>query len=177
METLFIIALTIPAATVAAGMSINKEQQFHNRLLFSLIIAIEVGIMHYLGMLLGGSFMHLLSDYQKAVVLVLSFAIMFRMLTDTLAIKKGQKIFLSTKIKTILLLGLATGINPFIAGLFHEFFPLGNDLAPLWIASSAFIWGLLSASIKFTPVKLIANSLLNLIGCIIILICGIIYVI
>lgn len=173
----FIIALTFPVATIATSFSIEDNEKWGRNLMFSLILALGQGVMYSLGSLLGGTFMHIVADYSKWIILGLCFIIAFRMILDIFKIKKGSNLFLIEKKKHLLLLSIALGINTFIAGLMADFFqPFGNLITYLLIISG-FIWSIIAIIVPFSKIKLIFNSLLNLIFAIIILIIGLTFVI
>lgn len=176
-DILFIIALTFPVATTATGFSVEDNRKWGRNLMFSLILALGQGVMYSLGSLLGGTFMHIVADYSKWIIFGLCFIITFRMILNTFKIKKGGNLFLIEKKKHLLLLSIALGINTFIAGLMADFFqPFGNLMTYL-LMIAGFIWSILAIIVPFSKIKLIFNSLLNLIFALIILIIGLTFII
>ena len=108
----------------------NNEQSWGRNLIYALILALGQGLMYYLGGLLGGTFMHLLTKLSKWVVLALCFSIYYRMLINTLKIKKGENLYFVQNKKQIILLSIALGVNTFIAGLMTEFYEPFQNITP-----------------------------------------------
>lgn len=167
----------MPAASAAAGINVEKEQHWTKNMLFSFVVASCIALLYECGTLLGSSFIYILRDFDKAVVICLCAAIAFRMILDTLSIKNGRKIIVPQKTRDMFLLGLVSGINAFLAGLFHEFWPLSERPAFLYIGLAAFVWALIFTFVRFSQTKLLLNSFINLVSALIILISGIIYII
>lgn len=169
LNVLFLIALTFPVAVASTAFSINNEQlstnslQFGQKLMFALILALGQGVMYTLGSLLGGTFMHMLGEYSQWVILVLCFAIYYRMFINTLKIKKGANLYFVQTKKQLLLLSIALGVNAFVAGLMEEFYQPFQNLTPYLLMAVAFVWALAEMLIPFSKMKLTINSLLNLI--------------
>lgn len=169
MNIIFIIALTFPVAVASTAFGINNEQltinnfnfNFGKKLMFALILALGQGVMYVLGTLLGGTFMHTLSSLSEWVVLALCFSIAFRMLLDTMKIRKGGNLFFVETKKHLLLLSIALGVNAFIAGLMFDFLPLFQNLTPYLLIVAGFVWSMAAMLIPFSQMKLTLNSLLN----------------
>ncbi len=180
LNILFIIALTFPvaAASTAFGsinneqLTINNGQPWGRNLIYALILALGQGVMYYLGGLLGGTFMHLLTKLSKWVVLALCFSIYYRMLINTLKIKKGENLYFVQNKKQIILLSVALGVNTFIAGLMTEFYEPFQNITPYILIGVSFVWSLIGMIIPFSKMKLTLNSLLNLIFAFVILAVG-----
>ena len=185
LDILFIIALTFPvaAASTAFGsinneqLTINNEQSWGRNLMYALILALGQGLMYYLGGLLGGTFMHLLTKLSKWVVLALCFSIYYRMLINTLKIKKGENLYFVQNKKQIILLSIALGVNTFIAGLMTEFYEPFQNITPYILIGVSFVWSLIEMIVPFSKMKLTFNSLLNLIFAFVILAVGLLCII
>lgn len=183
ISILFIIALTFPVAVASTAFGIDNLQtttsnlQLSKKLMFALILALGQGVMYSLGSLLGGAFMHTVAKFSQWIVFVLCFYIAFRMLMETIKIKKGANLFFIEKKKQLLLLSIALGVNSFIAGLIAEFLPLFQNLTPYIIMAAAFVWAIVSIMIPFSKMKLTVNSLLNLLFSAVVAVMGMIYLI
>lgn len=177
INILFIIALTFPVAVASTAFGIQEKKEWGRNLMFALILALGQGVMYSLGGLLGGTFMHLMASYSKWIVLALCFSVSFRMLIDTLKIKKGENLFLIESKKHLLLLSIALGVNSFIVGLMSDFYPLFQKLTPYILMAAAFLWSMIAVAIPFSKMKLTVNSLLNVIFAALILVSGLIVLI
>ena len=139
INILFIIALTFPVAVSSTAFGVSKENKSWSRnLMFALILALGQGVMYSLGSLLGGTFMHLLTSLSKWIVLALCFSVSFRMLIDTLKIRKGDNLLFIESKKHLLLLSIALGVNCFIIGMTSEFFQPFQNLTSYIIMIAAF---------------------------------------
>lgn len=180
LDILFIIALTFPvaAASTAFGsinneqLKINNEQRWGRNLMFALVLALGQGLMYYLGSLLGGTFMHLLTKLSKWIIFAFCFSIFYRMLMNTLKIRKGENLYFIQNMKQLLLLSIALGVNAFIAGLMTEFYVPFPNITPCMMIGVAFVWSVVSMMIPFSKMKLTFNSLINFISALIILVKG-----
>ena len=183
LNILFILALTFPVAVASTAFGIDNLQtttsnmQLSKKLMFALILALGQGVMYSLGSLLGGAFMHTVAKFSQWIVFVLCFYIAFRMLMETIKIKKGANLFFIEKKKHLLLLSIALGVNAFIAGLIAEFLTLFQNLTPYIIMAAAFVWSMISMLIPFSKMKLTLNSLLNLIFSVVIAVVAMLFMI
>lgn len=185
LNILFIIALTFPVAVASTAFSkidneqlaINNVQSFGRNLMTALILALGQGVMYVLGSLLGGTFMHLLERISQWIVLALCFSIYYRMLINTLKIKKGENLYFIQTKKQLLLLSIALGINSFIAGLMAEFYLPFQNVTSYVIMAVAFAWSVVMMLIPFSKMKLTFNSLMNLILAFVILVKGILSIV
>ena len=176
MNYVFVIALTFCVCSASTAFNINQKNGWWRNLLSVLALAAGQGLMYWLGALLGGTFMYKFAGFAKAIVLVFCFMIAFRMILDTLKIKTGKNLFFIDKPKQIIILAIALGINALIAGLIagEAFLPLFGKTTPLYIFGIALIWGLIGISTKFTPAKLLVNSLLNVLAALAVLATGLV---
>lgn len=148
-------------------------------MLFVCALAAGQGLMYWLGSLLGGTFMHKFAGFAKVIVMIFCFMIAFRMVTDTLKIKSGKNLFLIDKPKQLIILSIALGVNPLIAGLIagEAFLPLFGKTTPIILIGLSLIWGLIGIGTKFSQTKLLINSLLNIASALAILATGIVAII
>lgn len=171
------MALAFPVAIAAAAFNADGGKQWGKHLLFAFVMGLGQGLMYELGSILGNRFMYLIENLSKIIVVALCLAISFRMLTDTLKIRKGGGLFFIEKPKQLILLAIATGINAFIAGLMTEFYlPLGKYTF-CFVALAGLVWGLLSIATPFSRMKLTFYSFLNLIFSIVVFASGIVFII
>ena len=185
LNILFIIALTFPVAVASTAFSaidneqlaINNVQSLGRNLMFALILALGQGVMYVLGSLLGGTFMHMLEKISEWIVLALCFSIYYRMLINTLKIKKGENLYFIQTKKQLLLLSIALGINSFIAGLMAEFYMPFQNLTPYILMAVAFVLSVIEMFVPFSKMKLTFNSFMNLILAFVILAKGILFLI
>ena len=185
LNILFIIALTFPVAAASTAFSkidneqltINNEYGIGRKLIYALVLALGQGLMYYLGSLLGGTFMHMLEKISEWIVLALCFAIYYRMLINTLKIKKGENLYFVQNKKQIILLSIALGVNAFIAGLMTEFYLPFQNMTSYIIMAVAFVLSIVEMLVPFSKMKLTFNSLLNLILSFLILAKGILEII
>lgn len=171
---LFTLAVTFPVMVSSNSLSLNSQQKSGKKLMFLLMMAVIQAVMWILGKLLGSTFMHLISDYARYVPFVLCLLIAFRMFMDTIKIKKGGNVFVIDNVKELTFLSIASGINVFFVGLVYEYLTLFGGVTPLVIALMSFIWGIVGAFIPFSNIKLLTNSLLNLVFSILICVIGIV---
>lgn len=172
----FIIALTFCVETASTAFNVETKNKWGRNFLFVCALAFGQALFYFLGGLLGGTFMPKFDSIAKIVVLVLCFMIAFRTIMDTLKIKNGKNLFLIDKKKHLLILAIALGINPFIAGLMSNeaFLPLLGDMTPVYIFGCGIIWGLIGIGTKFSQTKLLINSLGNVMAALAILTVGIV---
>ena len=169
---IFIFALTFPVAVSSNAFSLDMQQRLGKKIFFLVLLSIIQAVMWLLGRLLGSSFMHLLSDYAKFVPVVLCFIVMFSMLLDTIKIRNGGNLFVVVNVTQMSFLSVALGINTFFVGLGYEYFPLCGDITPLVILIAALVWAFSEAFTPFSKIKLLINSLLNLVFSLVILVMG-----
>lgn len=184
LNILFIIALTSPvavASTVLGMKGIMPGEDKNNsscaaewgrNLVFALVLALAQGVMYILGDLLGSTFMHLMESLSKWIVFALCFSIFYRMLMNTLKIRRGDNLYFVQNPKQLILLSIALGVNAFIAGMMTEFYEPFSNLTPCVIAGVAFLWSLISMTMPFSQIRLTYNSLLNVVSAFIILMKG-----
>lgn len=179
MNFVFIIALTFCVETAATAFNVEEKNSWGRNMLFISVLALGQGLMYWLGSLLGGTFMHMVEQFSKIIVIALCLAIAFRMTLDTLKIKNGKNLFLIDDIKHLIFLTIALGFNALIAGLMasEPFLPLFGKTTPLYIIAASLLWGIVGISTKFSPIKLIINSLLNMIAALSVLATGIVAII
>lgn len=179
LSIIFIIALTFCVETASTAFNVEAKNGWGRNFLFVCTLAFGQALFYFLGGLLGGTFMPKFDSIAKIVVLVLCFMIAFRTIMDTLKIKSGKNLFLIDKKKHLLILAIALGINPFIAGLMSvdKFLPLLGNITPLYIFGLGIIWGLIGIGTKFSKTKLLINSLGNVLAALAILTVGIITII
>ena len=167
---LFIIALTFPVAVASTVFSIKNDQlaignlQLGRKLTAALVLALGQGVMYKLGCLLGGTFMHNMAKHSQWMVLIICFSIAYRMVMNTLKIRKGSNLYFVDTIKHLLLLSVATGVNAFIAGLMYDFLPLFQNMTPAVLVAAGFVWSVVAMLIPFSKMKLTFNSLVNLVS-------------
>lgn len=179
MNILFIISLTFCVCVASTAFNIEKKNGWWRNMLFVCVLAAGQGLMYWLGSLLGGTFMYKFEGFAKVIVLLLCFMIAFRMVMDTLKIKNGKNLFLIDKPKQLIILSIALGVNPLIAGLIagEAFLPLFGKTTPILLIGLSLIWGLIGIGTKFTQTKLLINSLLNIASALAILATGIVAII
>lgn len=176
MSITFIIALTFGVCVASTAFNIEKKNGWGRNFLFVCVLALGQGLMYWLGSLLGGAFMGKVDSIAKIMTLVLCFAIAFRMIMDTLKIKSGKNLFLIDKPKQLIILAAALGVNPLIAGLLagEAFLPLYGKMTALIIFALSLVWGLIGIGTRFSPIKLLLNSLGNIVAALVILATGIV---
>jgi len=179
MDIVFVIALTFCVEIASTAFNIEKKNGWGRNFLFVCALAAGQGLMYWLGSLLGGAFFHRFEGYAKIVVIVLCFMIAFRMTLDTLKIKSGKNLFLIDKPKQLVFLSIALGINVLIAGLMagEAFLPLFGKITPIIICAVSLVWGLIGIGTKFSPAKLLLNSLGNFLAALAVLIAGIVAIV
>ena len=116
--------------------------------------------------------MHLLTKLSKWIIFALCFSVAYRMLLNTLKIKKGENLYFIETKKQLLLLSIALGVNAFIVGLMYEFMPMFHYYTSCIMMIVAFVWAIVMMLIPFSKMKLTFNSLLNLIFAAVILVRG-----
>jgi len=176
MNLVFVISLTFCVCVASTAFNIEKKNGWWRNLLFVCALAAGQGLMYWLGLLLGGTFMYKFESFAKVVVLLICFMIAFRMVMDTLKIKSGKNLFLIDKPKHLIILSIALGINTLLAGLIagDAFLPLVGKTTPLLLIGISLVWGLIGIGTKFSQTKLLINSLLNLVAALAILATGIV---
>ena len=179
MSFIFIIALTFCVEIASTAFNIEDKNRWGRNFIFVCTLAAGQGLMYLLGSLLGGTFMHTVERFSEIVVIVLCFVIAFRMILDTLKIKSGKNLFLIDDLKHLVFLAIALGFNALIAGLManEPFLPLFGKITPLYIIAASLCWGIIGISTKFSPIKLIINSLINMIMALAVLASGIMAII
>ncbi len=174
MNYVFVIALTFCVCVASTAFNIEKKNGWWRNMLFVCALAAGQGLMYWLGSLLGGTFMYKFAGYAKVITIIICFMITFRMMMDTLKIKSGKNLFLIDKPRQLIILAIALGVNALIAGLIasEAFLPLFGAVTPLYIIGFSLIWGLIGIGTKFSPAKLLINSLLNVLAALAILAAG-----
>ena len=176
MNYVFVISLTFCVCVASTAFNIEKKNGWWRNMLFVCALAAGQGLMYWLGSLLGGTFMYKFESFAKVIVLLLCFMIAFRMMMDTLKIKGGKNLFLIDKPKQLVFLAIALGINALIAGLMagESFLSLFGKTTPLILLGTSLIWGLIGIGTKFSQIKLLINSLLNVIAALLVLATGLV---
>ena len=179
MDFVFVISLTFSVCIASSGFNVDKRNSWWRCMGYVAALSAGQGLMYWLGALLGGTFMNSFASFPKTMVLILCFMLAFRMFTDTLKIKNGRNLFFITKTKQLIFLSLALGVNALIAGLMAGdlFLPLFGEITPLLIMGMSLIWGLIAIGTKFSPKKLVINSLVNLMAALLVLVTGIVAII
>jgi len=179
MDYVFVIALTFCVCVASTAFNLDKKSSWWRNMMLVCALAAGQGLMYWLGSLLGGTFMGVFAGFPKVVVLILCFMIAFRMMMDTLKIKSGKNLFFIDKLGQLFFLAIALGVNALIAGLMagEMFLPLFGGMTPLLLIGLALIWGFIGIGTKFSPSKLLINSLLNIAAALSILATGIVAII
>lgn len=179
MNYVFVVALTFSVCVASTAFNIEKKNGWWRNMLFVCALAAGQGLMYWLGSLLGGTFMYKFESFAKVIVLIICFMITFRMMMDTLKIKSGKNLFLIDKPKQLIILAIALGVNPLIAGLIagEAFLPLFGKTTPIILIGLSLIWGLIGIGTKFSQTKLLINSLLNIVAALAILTTGLLSII
>lgn len=176
LKIIFIIALAFSIEPAATAFNVETKNSWNRNFLFVTVLAFGQGLMYFLGSLLGETFMPKFDSIAKIVVAALCFMIAFRTFMDTLKIKNGKNLFFIDKKKHLMILAIALGFNPFIAGLMANdaFLPLFGNVTPLYLFGAGMVWGLIGIGTGFSQIKLIINSLVNVMAALAILTVGII---
>lgn len=172
---LFVLALSYNVFPLALGLNRDRRNSHLLNVFHALVFGLIQGIMYWLGVLLGGTFMHLLEDSQKIVVLGVITAVAIRMVLESLKIRRGERLFSFDNYVKFAVMGIAAGINTLIIGMTASYLsPFGN-LLPLLLVIAGFAWSIAGISMNLSRNNIILSSLLHLVGGIYLFIFALLY--
>jgi len=179
VDIVFVIALTFCVESASTAFNVEKKNGWWRNMLFVSALAVGQGLMYWLGSLLGSTFMHTVERFSEVIVIALCSVIAFRMILDTLKIKSGKNLFLIDDLKHLVFLAIALGFNALIAGLMasEPFLPLFGKITPLYVIAASLCWGIIGISTKFSPIKLIINSFINVMAALAVLASGVVAIV
>jgi putative Mn2+ efflux pump MntP len=172
---LFIIALAYNVFPLALGLNRDRRTPHVINVFHALIFGLIQGIMYWLGIILGSTFIHLLEEQQNAVVLGLLVAVSVRMAIESFKIRKGERLFSFDNYVKFVVMGVAAGINTFIIGMTAPYLSPFGVLMPFLLVIAGFAWSIAGISMNLSRKNIILSSLLHLLGSIYLFVFGLIY--
>lgn len=172
---LFVLALSYNVFPLALGLNRDRRSPHLLNVFHALVFGLIQGIMYWLGVLLGDTFMHLLEDTQKVVVLGVITAVAIRMVLESLKIRKGERLYSFDNYVKFVVMGIAAGINTFIIGMTASYLSPFGSLLPLLLVLAGFAWSIAGISMNLSRNNIILSSLLHLAGGIYLFIFALVY--
>lgn len=175
LTILFILALAYNVFPLALGLNRDRRTPHLVNVFHALIFGLLQGILYWVGVLLGDTFMHLLDQQQKLVVFGLLAAVGVRMFLEALKIRRGERLFSFDNYVKFMVMGIAAGINTMIVGMAASYYTPFGFFAPLLLVAAGFAWSIAGISMNLSRKNIILSSLIHLIAGIYLLFFGLLY--
>jgi len=159
VSIIILFLLSFQVMPVALGMEMQKESFFK---LFNGILYLVLGqlALFLLGIWLGNSFMHLLSNIRTYVLFFGFFLIGVRFSMEAFKVRKGERTYVVGKSTTYILPAVAQAVNTFLAGILFYFFPVNLTRDIIYLSFFSLFFAVLFALVKNKKLALSAVSLL-----------------
>lgn len=175
LTILFILALAYNVFPLALGLNRDRRTPHLVNVFHALIFGLLQGILYWVGVLLGDTFMHLLDQQQKLVVFGILAAVGVRMFLEALKIRRGERLFSFDNYVKFMVMGIAAGINTMIVGMAASYYTPFGMLAPLLLVAAGFAWSIAGISMNLSRKNIILSSLIHLVAGIYLLFFGLLY--
>ncbi len=172
---LFILAISYNVFPLALGLNRDRRTPHLVNVFHAAVFGLLQGIMYYIGILLGDTFMHLLEENYRFVVFGILTAVSVRMFIEAFKIRKGARLFSFDNYVKFMIMGIAAGINTLIVGMTATYLTPFAGLMPVMLVAGGFAWSITGISMNLTRKNIILSSLLHLNSAIFIFIFGIIF--
>lgn len=172
---MFILALAYNVFPLALGLNRDRRTPHLVNVFHALIFGLLQGILYWVGVLLGDTFMHLLDQQQKLVVFGLLAAVGVRMFLEALKIRRGERLFSFDNYVKFMVMGIAAGINTMIVGMAASYYTPFGIFAPLLLVAAGFAWSIAGISMNLSRKNIILSSLIHLLAGIYLLFFGLLY--
>lgn len=174
---LFILALSYNVFPLALGLNRDRRTPHLVNVFHALVFGLLQGIMYYLGILLGETFMHLFTENFRLVVFGILGAVSVRMFIEAFKIRKGARLFSFDNYVKFVIMGIAAGINTLIIGMTASYLSPFESLMPVLLVAGGFAWSIAGISMNLTRKNIILSSLLHLISATLIFIFGLLFLV
>lgn len=174
---LFIIAVSYNVFPLALGLNRDHRTPHLVNVYHALIFGLLQGIMYYLGITLGDTFMHLLEAQYRLVVFGILAAVAIRMLIEAFKIRKGARLFSFDHYVKFMIMGVAAGINTLIIGMTAAYVKPFGYLMPILLVAGGFAWSIAGISMNISRKNIMLSSLLHLCAAVFIFIFGLIFLV
>jgi putative Mn2+ efflux pump MntP len=174
---LFILAISYNVFPLALGLNRDRRTPHLVNVFHAIVFGLIQGIMYYIGISLGETFMHLFADNFRLVVFGILGAVSVRMFIEAFKIRKGARLFSFDSYVKFVIMGIAAGINTLIIGMTASYLSPFESLMPLLLVAGGFAWSIAGISMNLTRKNIILSSLLHLISATFIFIFGLLFLV
>jgi putative Mn2+ efflux pump MntP len=174
---LLILAVSYNVFPLALGLNRDRRTPHLVNVFHAAVFGLLQGIMYYIGITLGDTFMHLLEANYRFVVFGILAAVAVRMSIEAFKIRKGARLFSFDNYIKFMIMGVAAGINTLIVGMTANYLSPFAGLMPLLLVAGGFAWSITGISMNLSRRNIILSSLLHLGFAIFIFIFGIVFLI
>lgn len=175
ISAFLVLTLTSGTFPLALGLQSQEQKAWPQRLLIALIFGVVQALMVYLGQLLGQRFMHLFAAHSQIVVFAIFSLIAFRMILETLRIRKENRLFAFESYSKLFIVAIAASINTLIAGMAFSGLQLDGTAMTLAFLLAGFAWAVVGLSKPINRINILMASVSQLISAFIIFVISFLY--
>lgn len=171
------MALSCNVFPYALGLNKDKDNSTSTYILYPLCLGLILGVLFWLGSLLGSTFMHILGNFTYIVVFTIFMMIGARMIMNAYKVRKGTNIFYIETFKTLFVIGIVAGMNVFMIGLGAEYFTTWNFYFPIGIGLGSIVWSVIGTLLPVTKINVLISSLALFISSLIVIVLAFVYLV
>jgi putative Mn2+ efflux pump MntP len=174
---IFILALSYNVFPLALGLNRDRRTPHLVNVFHAAVFGLLQGIMYYLGITLGDTFMHLLTQNYRFVVFGILAAVAVRMSIEAFKIRTGARLFSFDNYVKFIIMGIAAGINTLIVGMTASYLSPFGSMMPVLLVIGGFAWSITGISMNLSRKNVILSSFLHLASAVLIFIFGILFLV
>lgn len=170
----FVAAVTTSLVPAVTGLSLSDDSR-QKKVLLALCFAFVQALMAAFGCIVGGLFMHLVSQFANYVVGVLLLFIAAKMIYDSIQVLKAKRLYTAMDFKDVILIAVMSSLNTFMASLT---IPLINPVGKWMFLAffvAAFVWACIFVYMKYSPKMLKTTAFFQFSGGVFIAVVAFIY--
>lgn len=146
----FVAAVTTSLVPAVAGLSRSDDSR-QKKALLAFCFAFVQALMAAFGCIIGGLFMHLVSQFANYVVGVLLLFVAAKMIYDSVQVLKAKRLYTAMDFKDVILIAVMSSLNTFMASLATPLFnPIGKWMFLAFLVA-AFVWAYVFVNMKYSP--------------------------
>ncbi len=174
---LFILAISYNVFPLALGLNRDRRSPHLVNVFHAIIFGLLQGIMYYIGVTLGDTFMHLLEENYRFFVFGILGAVAVRMAIEAFKIRKGARLFSFDNYVKFMIMGVAAGINTLIIGMTANYLSPFGHLMPALLVAGGFAWSIAGISMNLSRKNIILSSFMHLGSAMVIFIFGLLFLV
>lgn len=140
--TAIVILFFLAAQLFSVALGVEVKKNGGKAILFAFTLAGGQAVLFWMGLSIGGLFMHLMDGFQNFVIFAAFFIIGIRMLMESFQVWKGQRTYSLDSLRLTVFVSVAQGINAFLVGLIFVFFPFEKYSLIIVLLAFAFTFSL-----------------------------------